>query len=98
MIDTRYIESSWSDEHWLVDRPLSFRVRGGRKSRRSMVTQRNLNYLVVRMSADQLPDVGTWLHPESEDQSRRHGFRTAIVRRIECDAGGHGVILMEILS
>ena len=98
MIDTRQIESSWSDEHWLVDRPLSFRVRGGRKSRRSTVTQRNLNYLVVKMPTHELPEVGAWLHPESEDQSRRHGFRTAIVRRIESDAGGHGVILMEILS
>ncbi|MCC5830639.1 MAG: hypothetical protein JJU36_14425 [Phycisphaeraceae bacterium] len=98
MIDTRRLISTWTENHWLVDRPLNFRVHGGRKSRQSHITQRTLNYLLVKLPPDDLPALGSWLHPDDDAQSLRHGFRTAIVRRIESDPAGDAFALLEIVG
>ncbi len=83
---------------WPSHRPLIFRVQGGRRRHESIVMERSLHEMVLRVpAADRLP-VGTHLRPIDQAMAERHGFRSAIVRRIERGGEDMRLVHVEILS
>ena len=68
---------------WNTEKRLSWRIHRGRRIRRSIVTERSLNSLVLETAADDAPDVGMRFCPSDSEVATKFGFRSAIVRRLE---------------
>ncbi|MCG8406782.1 MAG: hypothetical protein MI923_16420 [Phycisphaerales bacterium] len=68
---------------WNTEKRLSWRIHRGRRIRKSIVTERSLNSLVLETAAEDAPDVGARFYPSDGEIAMKFGFRSAVVRRME---------------
>src|SRR5579862_6738827 len=84
---------------WQLDRAFPWRAHGGRRVRQARVVERSLNGLVLESEhPGGTLRVGAMIHPGDEGAALRHGYRLAIVRRVESLGGGRHRVVIEILA
>lgn len=98
LMEPQQFEPQSPPHRWPSYRPLVFRVKGGRRRHESIVTERSLHEMVLRVPRGEHLPVGTCLRPINREMAQRHGFRRAVVRRIERATGQSRLLLIEILS
>jgi hypothetical protein len=82
---------------WQTDKVLWWRLRHGHRTRCSRVIERSLTSLVLFVSIEDAPRIGSILHPTDPLMGDRHGFRAAVVRRIQSVKNGE-MVFAEILA
>ncbi|MGA3067208.1 MAG: hypothetical protein ABSF29_10215 [Tepidisphaeraceae bacterium] len=82
---------------WVTNKPIAWRPHHGRKVRYAQLTQRSLNSFAFLASESDAPRIGALLHPADLTDELRHGFRLAVVRRIQ-DSNQGQLVFAEILS
>ncbi len=83
---------------WSPQRTLQWRVRGGRRKRLGLISERSLNDLVLLVDERDDVPAGARLQPVSRRDADRHGFRCAIVRRSDSTPEGRRLLYVEILA
>lgn len=85
-------------QRWECDKPLAWRVRGGRRTRLGVIPQRSLGGFVVSAVNRDASPAGTFLQPGDESAGIQHGFRVAVVRRTAPQPNGRCLLFVEILA
>jgi hypothetical protein len=91
LLDRRY------SPRWETNKPIAWRPHHGRKVRHAQVTQRSLNSFAFVIPVADAPPIGALLHPADSADERRHGFRLAVVRRVQESELGQ-LVFAEILA
>ena len=66
---------------WQCEKTVSWRVRGGRRIRSSLVPEKSLHGLVIAASKKDAAPAGTFVVPSDDQTGKRHAFRTGVICR-----------------
>jgi len=97
LLEATNLQDRRYSQRWETDKPIAWRPHHGRKVRHAKLTQRSLNSLAFVIPAAEAPRIGVLLHPADHVHAQRHGFRLAVVRRIQHIEQGQ-LVFVEILS
>jgi hypothetical protein len=92
------LEEKRQSMRWAIDRPLKWRLHGGRRVRECNMCERSLHGMVLKLDAPMSLRVGQMIRPADSDTGLRNGFRLGIIRRIENSAVRERRVCVEILS
>lgn len=67
---------------WRTDKPFTWRVERGRRSRRGRIAERSLHGFAMIVEPSDLPTPGTRILAVDDLESDRLGIRSAVVRRV----------------
>ena len=96
--DTPQIRERRSSDRWLTNKLIAWRVSGAARTRGGAVVERSLHGLVIEVTGHDAVDPGVMIVPADDSGAQRHGFRSAIVRRVERQRDGQRLMYVELLA
>lgn len=68
-------------QRWPCDKPIDWRIQGGRRVRHGVIPERSLDGLVIATSKRDAAPAGTRVLPSDDDAINRLGFRCGVICR-----------------
>jgi hypothetical protein len=96
-IDVREKNDRRRSQRWPCDKPIDWRVQGGRRVRHGMIPERSLDGLVIAASKQDAAPAGTRVSPSDDEAGTRLGFRCGVICRT-AEVSDQYLLFIDILA